>query len=167
MSSLYLVRHAIAAERSTTDWPDDTKRPLTQKGASRMREVVRGLVALDIELDLIITSPLVRAKQTADLIVAGWPKTPALIVSASLAPGERPEAVTEELAKHTRADHIALVGHEPALGILAGWLIGAREPLVFKKGGVACINVKTIPITGPGQLVWLATPRMLRGLGTE
>ena len=84
MRSLYLVRHAIAFERGQ-DWPDDTKRPLTHKGAARMREVVDGLLALGVELDLVITSPLVRAKQTADLVIAGWPGPPALVVSASLA----------------------------------------------------------------------------------
>ena len=65
---LYLVRHAIAAERGDK-WPDDTKRPLTHKGAARMRQAVEGLRALGVEIDLVLTSPLVRAEQTADILV--------------------------------------------------------------------------------------------------
>jgi phosphohistidine phosphatase len=163
MRSLYLVRHAIAFERGE-DWPDDAKRPLTHKGAARMREVVDGLLELRVELDLVITSPLVRAKQTADLIVAGWPEAPALVVSPALTPGAAAAGVSEVLSQHTQAAGIALVGHEPGLGEIGAWLIGARHPLVFKKGGVARIDVPAMPLGGSGALVWMATPKMLRQL---
>ena len=163
MQSLYLVRHAIAFERGQ-EWPDDAKRSLTHKGAARMREVIDGLLELGVEIDLVITSPLVRAKQTADLMIAGWPESPALVVSPALSPGAAPSAVTDVLSQHTRANGIALVGHEPALGELGAWLIGARHPLVFKKSGVARIDVPATPIGGAGVLVWLATPKMLRQL---
>ena len=163
MVRLYLVRHAIAFDRDDR-WPDDTKRPLTHKGTARMREVVEGLRELNVELDLVITSPLVRAKQTADVILAGWSDPPALTVSDSMTPGGTPAAVGEVLARHTKLKNIALVGHEPSLGELGAWLIGAKHPVAFKKGGVACIEMPTLPVAGPGQLVWLATPRMLRRL---
>jgi len=163
MRSLYLVRHAIAFDRGV-DWPDDTKRPLTHKGAARMREVVDGLRELGVTIDVVVTSPLVRAKQTADLIIAGWPEPPAVVVSSSLAPGAAPSAIADVLSQHTQADGIALVGHEPGLGELAAWLIGARHPLVFKKGGVGRIDVPAIPLQGSGELVWMATPKMLRAL---
>ncbi len=161
--SVYLVRHAIAFERGQ-DWPDDARRPLTHKGAARMREVVDGLLALDVELDLVVTSPFVRAKQTADLLIAGWPEPPALVVSAALAPGALPTSVTDVLSQHTQAEGVALVGHEPGLGELAAWLIGARHPLKFKKGGVARIDVPMLPVSGSGELIWMATPKMLRAM---
>ncbi len=69
---LYVVRHAIAAERGA-DWPDDDKRPLTEKGIARFKDGVAGLTWLDVVLDEIFTSPLVRAKQTADLLAARHP----------------------------------------------------------------------------------------------
>ena len=88
-SELYLVRHAIAAERGD-EWPDDTKRPLTERGISRFKEVVRGLRRLDVPLDEIFTSPLVRARQTADLLAAGVEGKPA--VQAARCAGPRAHA---------------------------------------------------------------------------
>ena len=162
MESLYLVRHAIAAERGDK-YPDDTKRPLTNRGISRMREVVKGFRTLGPEIDLVLTSPLVRARQTADILVAGLSPAPELAVEDTLAPDHRPEMVTDALGGHASREAVALVGHEPDLGILAAWLIGAREPLVFKKGAIARIDVGGKP-GRDGQLIWLATPAMLRGL---
>jgi phosphohistidine phosphatase len=158
-----LVRHAIAFDRGER-WPDDTQRPLTHKGEARMREVVAGLDAMRVDIQLIVTSPLVRARQTADLIVEGWPEPPELVTSDALAPGQRAAAAGAMLARYATREHIALVGHEPGLGALAAWLIGAQQSLVFKKGGVACIELPALPIAGPGQLLWLATPKMLRAL---
>jgi phosphohistidine phosphatase len=164
MVRLYLVRHAIAFERDDSKWPDDDKRPLTHKGTARMRQIVDGLQEIDVDIDLVITSPLVRAKQTADLIIAGWPDAPALAVNDSLSPTGSPAGVAEVLSRHAKLKNIALVGHEPGLGHLAAFLIGARAPLSFKKGGIACIEMPTLPVVGPGQLLWHATPRMLRAL---
>ena len=164
MVRLYLVRHAIAFERDDDKWPDDAKRPLTHKGIARMREVVDGLVELGVELDLVITSPLVRAKQTADVIIAGLPDAPELAESESMSPSGTPAAVGDVLAHHTKLKNIGLVGHEPNLGELGAWLIGAKHPLAFKKGGVACIELPTLPVAGPGHLLWHATPKMLRSL---
>lgn len=162
--SLYLVRHAIAAERGD-DWPDDTTRPLTKKGAARMREIAAGLAALDGVLDVVITSPLVRARDTAELLVSVWPVRPVLGVSTALAPGLIPAAVADMLSRHTKVDAIALVGHEPGLGELAAWLIGAAQPLVLKKGGVIRIDVPTMPPeAASGRLIWAATPKMLRSM---
>ena len=86
---IYLVRHAIAAERGE-EWPDDDKRPLTERGISRFKEGVKGLEAFDVELDEIFTSGLVRAKQTADLLAAGVRGKPAVKLLDALAPGHSP-----------------------------------------------------------------------------
>jgi phosphohistidine phosphatase len=161
---LYLVRHAIAAERGPA-WPDDAKRPLTHKGVARMRDVVRGLRALDVSVDLVATSPLVRAKQTAEILIDGLKPAPALTVLPALAPGVVPADIGAALAQLKKAQTLALVGHEPGLGELACWLIGAKAPLPFKKGGVARIDLPHVSPAGAGQLVWLATPKMLRALG--
>src|SRR5688572_16113059 len=95
---LYLVRHAIAAERGE-DWPDDDKRPLTARGVGRFKESVDGLSRLDVVVDEIFTSPLVRAKQTADLLAAGLPGKPSVKVIDALAPGHAPGSVLAQLAK--------------------------------------------------------------------
>lgn len=160
---LYLVRHAIAAERGEA-WPDDSKRPLTSKGITRMRAVARGLRELDVTLDAILTSPLERAKQTAELLAASMKPAPPVMILEALAPGVAPAQVAEGLAPFRKARRIALVGHEPGLGELAAWLIGANAPLSFRKGGVCRIDVMAFPPSGAGQLVWFATPKMLRRL---
>lgn len=163
LKTIYLVRHAIAADRGTR-YPDDSARPLTRKGIDRMRAVVKGFESLGPGPDLILTSPLVRARQTAELLVNGLSPSPRLVVEETLAPGHPPSEVAAALEPHTSRRSVALVGHEPDLGLLAAWLIGSREPLVFKKGGIARIDVKSIPPGQDGALVWLATPAMLRGL---
>ena len=161
--SLYLVRHAIAAERGR-QWPDDAKRPLTHKGAARMRQIVLGLRELGVEFDLVLTSPLVRARQTAELLIAGARSKPPLEQTDALAPGEPPVKVAAMLAKHSGRCSIALVGHEPDLGELAAWLVGAREPFEMKKGGVCRIDVESLTSRRPGALTWFVTPKMLRGM---
>lgn len=161
MAELYLVRHGIAADRGK-EWPDDSKRPLTHKGIARLREVTAGLKELGVELDLILTSPLVRARQTADLLHHGLGGSTPLEETATLAPGGPPPDLIELLRARKKAERVALVGHEPDLGQLAAFLIGARAPLTFKKGGVCRIDFEKMPPVPPGHLVWFALPKMLR-----
>ena len=161
---LYLVRHAIAADRGA-DYPDDSKRPLTTAGISRFRKEAKALGALDVEIELIISSPLTRAKQTAEIVAQALPTKPTLTLSDSLAPAGTPASVFQELAKHMRKGKIALVGHEPNIGELAARLIGSRTPIEFKKGAICRIDFEVFPPKGSGQLRWLVTPRMLRKIG--
>jgi phosphohistidine phosphatase len=161
---LYLVRHGIAAERGEA-YPDDSKRPLTSNGIARLRKQTKGLNALGVGFDLIITSPLVRARQTADTLALGLQVKPAVVSSDSLAPAGTPASVIQDIVKHQRKARIALVGHEPNLGELAARLIGARTPLEFRKGGVCRIDFEVLPPKGIGQLRWFLTPKMLRQLG--
>jgi phosphohistidine phosphatase len=158
---LYLIRHGIAAERGDA-YPDDSKRPLTNEGISRLKQIAAGLSRLGVSFDQILTSPLTRAKQTADVFAAEVDGKPPISVAQSLAPGGKFPALIDDLSKYSRRSRIALVGHEPDLGQLAARLVGARAPLEFKKGGVARIDVDSLPPTGPGHLRWFATPKMLR-----
>lgn len=163
-SELYLVRHAIAAERGD-DWPDDDRRPLTERGVSRFKEVVAGLVALDVVVDEIFTSPLVRAKQTAELLAAGLSGKSSVKILDALAPGHTPASVLAQLARTAKRRRLMLVGHEPDLGELAAHLIGAGRALPFKKGGVCRIDVESLTSRRPAALNWFLQPRMLRRLG--
>jgi phosphohistidine phosphatase len=158
---LYLIRHGIAAERGD-DYPDDSKRPLTNEGIASLRKEVRALEALGISFDHIITSPLVRTKQTAEIFAQHLPSAPSLSTSDSLAPAGSPAGVIQDVVKHARKGRVALVGHEPNLGELAARLIGARTPIEFKKGGICRIDFEVLPPKGTGQLRWLVTPKMLR-----
>jgi phosphohistidine phosphatase len=163
---LYLIRHGVAAERGE-NYPDDAKRPLTNEGVQKLRKEAKALVALDITLDVILTSPLARTRQTAEIVAAAFRNPPPIVPMASLAPGSAHNAIIEELSKQHRRHHIALVGHEPGLGELAGRLIGSRRPLEFKKGAVCRIDVESLSGSGGGTIRWFATPRMLRSLGRE
>jgi phosphohistidine phosphatase len=158
---LYLIRHGVAAERGE-DYPDDSKRPLTGSGMSKLRKEAKALNALEVGFDLIITSPLIRTKQTAEIISETLNGKPPVTTSDSLAPAGTPAAVMQELARHMRKARIALVGHEPNLGELAARLIGARSPIEFKKGAICRIDFEVMPPKSLGQLQWFLTPRMLR-----
>lgn len=158
---LYLIRHGVAAERGE-EYPDDSKRPLTSDGIARLRKEAKALDTLDVGFDHIITSPLVRTKQTADTFAEYLKTKPSVSTSDALAPAGTPAAVIQELGKHARKGRIALVGHEPNLGELAARLIGARVPLEFKKGALCRIDFDALPPKGVGQLRWFITPRMLR-----
>ncbi|MDQ3486458.1 MAG: phosphohistidine phosphatase SixA [Acidobacteriota bacterium] len=161
---LYLIRHGVAAERSD-DYPDDSKRPLTNQGIAALKKEAKALVHLGVDFDQIISSPLVRTKQTAEVFAQALPSKPAVTLSDSLAPAGAPAAVFQELAKHMRKERIAIVGHEPNMGELAARLIGARVPLEFKKGAICRIDFEVFPPKGVGSLRWFMPPRMLRKIG--
>ena len=163
--ALYLIRHGLAAERGE-NYPDDTKRPLTSDGMQKLRKEAKALLALDVTFDVILTSPLVRTRQTAEIIAAGFKSPPPIVNASSLAPGGAHNAIIEEIAKQQRRHRIAIVGHEPGIGEFAGRLIGLRRPVEFKKGAICRIDVTALPPTGPGRLRWFLTPRILRKIGS-
>ena len=160
---LYFVRHGLAEERGD-GWPDDTKRPLTDEGMSRMRKAARGLARLGVSVEIVLTSPLVRARQTAEILAGELEPRPSLVNVDSLAPDGTYAAVVADLEKHARKTRMALVGHEPMMGELAARLIGSRHPIEFKKGGVCRIDLEDLPPAGPGDLRWMLTPKILRAL---
>ena len=161
MAELYLIRHAIAEERGEK-WPDDTKRPLSADGVARMRRAAKGLAKLGVKFDVVLTSPLVRTKQTADIVAGAFDPRPPIVTADALAPGGSVQTVLADLEKQSRRKRIALVGHEPGIGELAARLAGSRHPFEFKKSAVCRIDVETLPPTGPGTLRWFVTLRILR-----
>jgi phosphohistidine phosphatase len=162
--SLYLVRHAIAGERGD-QYPDDSKRPLTEHGMSRFRKAARGLGEMGADIDLILSSPYLRARQTADILAEQLRGHPPVVETAALAPGSAYRELLAELGRQGRASRIALVGHEPDLGSTAARLVGCPASFEFRKGGVCRIDVGGLPPTAPGALRWFATPKMLVALG--
>ena len=163
MLELYLVRHAIAADRGD-EYPDDSKRPLTSEGMSRFKKEAKALDGLGMSVALILTSPLVRTRQTADILAESLEGKPPVVNTDSLAPAGTAPSVMQDLNRHAKKGRIALVGHEPNIGELAARLIGARTPLGFKKGAVCRIDFDVLPPKGTGTLIWFVPPRMLRKL---
>ena len=161
---LLIVRHAIAFERDRHRWRDDGARPLSPAGIRRARKAAAGLKQFSKVPDRLLTSPLVRARQTAQILteVAGWPQAEE---APGLSPGEPILAVWSLLGKD-RSKRVAIVGHQPGLGaLLTACLLGdgAALPIEMKKNAVACLSFDGRARAGGAVLKWLATPRMLRG----
>jgi phosphohistidine phosphatase len=160
---LFLIRHGVAEERGDA-WPDDAKRPLSEDGIERFRKSARGLARLDVWIDVVLTSPLVRARQTADIVASAFDPRPSIITIESLAPEGSYASLVADLEKHGRKTRIALVGHEPGIGELGARLIGSRHSFEFKKGAVCRIDVDEIPPVGPGDLRWFLTPKVMASI---
>jgi phosphohistidine phosphatase len=160
---LYLIRHAVAEERGDA-WPDDGKRPLSDDGAARMRKAARGLDRLGVTLDVIVTSPLVRTKQTAEIVAGALNPRPPIVTADSLAPDGTFQEIIADLEKQVKRTRIAIVGHEPGIGEFAARLIGSRHSIEFRKGAACRIDVDALPPSGPGDLRWLLTPKILRSI---
>jgi phosphohistidine phosphatase len=164
---LLILRHAIAYPRDAKRWPDDTQRPLTAEGGRRARRAAAGLKRIVKRPDLVLTSPLVRARDTAAIFTqaARWPKATAC---AALEPGRDPEEALAALRDPTaKAGLIAVVGHQPHLGrLLALCLRGeARgEAFELKKCAVLCLRFAGPPGAHRGVLEWSLAPRILRRL---
>ena len=160
---ILLFRHGPAGERDPLRWPDDRRRPLTPKGVSRTRAASRGLVTLEPSIRLVLTSPLVRAMQTAELLAAECERDAAPEALDALRPGASWHDVLARLESAPPDSTVALVGHEPDLGKLAGvMLFGAPAALPLKKAGACLIDFEARPDLGTGTLRWFLTPRMLR-----
>ena len=160
---LYLIRHGVAEDRGEA-WPDDAKRPLTEDGMDQLRKEARGLARLGVAFDAVLTSPLVRTRQTAEIVASALDPRPHVVNTDSLAPDGTVQAVMADLEKHAKKSRLALVGHEPSIGELAARLIGTRHPIEFKKGAICRIDVDALPPGGPGSLRFFLTPKVLRSI---
>jgi len=161
---IYLVRHGLAAEQGP-DYPNDDDRPLTDEGIERLRTQALGMRELRVRLDRVLTSPLLRAAQTAEVLAAGVGCEAPLVPVDALRPGGRYDALMAALGRLGDDRSVALVGHMPSMGEIAARLIGVAEPLPFKKGAVCCIEVDRLPPAQAGRLHWFLPPRALRALG--
>ncbi len=164
---VYLLRHAIAEPRDPEHYPVDADRPLTGTGRRRMVRAARGLRALCARLDLVLTSPLVRTRQTARIVVPLFRPRPPLRALRPLSPGGGAGGVFAALSQVPADASVLLVGHEPDLGRLAAaMLLDPRTdlPIEFKKGGLCRIDFEGVARPGAGRLVFHLPPRILRRL---
>ncbi|MBN2338527.1 MAG: phosphohistidine phosphatase SixA [Acidobacteria bacterium] len=150
--------------RRTAAYPDDD-RPLTEAGIAKMNKEAKGLLRLIAPPDLVLTSPLRRAAETADIVARAFSIERRVDVCAELLPGASMNRLIQHLAGIGKASSILLVGHQPDLGHLAAYLLGSAAPLVeFKKGSLACIRTGALAPKAEGRLLWLLTPRQIRAL---
>jgi len=158
---LYILRHAIAVDRGTPGYDDDSQRPLTSEGRKKMRCIAKGMKALELKFDLILSSPYVRAKETAEIAAQVLQAQRKLKFSDDLAVDGDPRVLIKSLERSPK--RVLLVGHEPYLSDLASLLIsGANSAnLKLKKGGLCKLTADRLTFGLCAELEWLLTPRQL------
>jgi phosphohistidine phosphatase len=163
---LYIVRHGIAIDREEPKCPPDPERYLTEEGIERTRQVAKGIAALGATADLLLSSPYVRAMQTAEIFAAALDYAKQKIRRTDLLlPGSEASLFYRELAKDKQASTVFCFGHAPQLDDLIAAGMGLKHPVTsLKKAGVALLELKRVSPPS-GELVWLATPKMLRRAG--
>jgi phosphohistidine phosphatase len=160
---LYLVRHAEAFPIGHEGIQEDRDRPLTELGKQQANNLAETFTKQGIATPLILTSPLVRAEETAAILAIKWKLPPeSFVYCESLSPAGKRRHLAATINHHS-PNAVALVGHEPDLGLLAAWLIGSKQArIAFAKGGAALIRVKEGEVKkGCGKLIWMVTPEWL------
>jgi len=164
MMELYLLRHGIATERGKETRGTDAQRPLTSKGKRKMRRIAKVMRGLELAFDLILSSPLLRARQTADIVAEQFKLAEQLKLSNHLAPEGNPRDLIRDLKRLRRGSrNVLLVGHEPYLSNLMATLL-AGQPIVdinLKKGGLCLLRIDSLQNGRCATLEWLMTPRQM------
>ena len=157
---VYFVRHGIAEDAGA--WKgSDADRPLTAKGRAKMAAIGKRLGELGIEPDAIVTSPLLRARQTAEILAKTLRASDRTENDERLAGGFDLRGLGEILSARAASKCVMLVGHEPNMSAVIGHAIGDGR-VEMKKGAVACVEFPD-PESPRGRLLWLATPKILGG----
>ena len=163
---LLLIRHAIAEERDdfARTGKDDRLRPLTDEGRKKMKQAARGLRGLVPKIDLLATSPLTRAAQTAAVVDSVYDGLKEVEIK-ELSPEATPEDFLRWLRKQ-KAEVVAAVGHEPSISLILSWLLTGNERRIFafRKGGAALLELPEEIGAGTATLVWALGPTQLRQL---
>lgn len=161
---LYILRHAIAVNREDASYPRDSERPLTAKGIAKLRKVIRGIKTLGLSFDLILTSPYVRALETAELVAAELGVGTRVERTPHLSPDGDPRALID-LMRSRRGAHasVLVVGHEPYLSGLISVLVSGDEQatIIMKKAGLCKLVAQALRYGRCASLEWLLTPTHL------
>lgn len=159
---LYLVRHGIAVERIGGAILNDSQRPLTDEGKVETKHVAQGLKKIGVNADLIVSSPLTRARQTAEIIKDVLGCQEELKITDSLAPAGSASDLWKFMKQFTKVEEVFFVGHEPDIGRLVATLLwaGPELDIPFKKAAVCRVDAYDLPPTTPGTLKWFITPKI-------
>jgi len=160
---IYILRHAIAVERGTPGYKKDSDRPLTKEGEAKMRQIAEAMLGMELKFDLILSSPYVRAEQTAQIVANGLDEE--VTFTDFLAPdGSALELIAE--INDEKPQRVLLVGHEPDLSRLISVLVtgGSDAAIELKKGGLCKLTSEKLKFGQCAMLNWLLTPKQLRTL---
>ena len=160
---LFIIRHAWAADRSDVDFPDDALRPLTEKGRDRFARMTAALYPRGLRPQLIVTSPILRCVQTAEILASAVGGEAKVFHRNELRPGGDPKHLLAWTEEHASGlEQVAWVGHAPDVGYLTAALIGLDNGwLEMKKGAIAALGFPDVPELSRGELRWLVTAKVL------
>ena len=156
---IFILRHAIAED---TAKGGDEQRALSDEGRKKMKEAAAGFSKLDLKIDAIYTSPLVRAVQTAEILAKAIIFGGKIETMQELSPGHSPESVSSRLRSLKKSGNIVLSGHEPNCSELAAFLLGDAR-IEFKKGAICLVETESCT-AGSGTLIWHLSPQVLRSM---
>ena len=161
--NLYIVRHAIAVEPGTPGYDDDSQRPLTDTGRKKMKKIVKGLRQFEVELDLILASPYVRARATAEILASEFKMKKKIAFTDNLIPPGNFDSLIDEIGEKYAVDNLALVGHEPMLSRFVSFLMTGNPDaaITLKKGGVCLLSAEDLRHERRAALQWLLTPAIM------
>ena len=160
---IYLIRHSNAVDPGTPGYEDDSLRPLTDKGRDKMKEIASALKKMDWKPDLIVSSPYLRARETAEILAKVLKYKKELLFNDTLVPTGSADEIIGEINEKYSVDELVLVGHEPCLSTLIGMLTAGNPDLAIDltKGGVCCLSTDDLRTERKAFLEWLLTPKIL------
>jgi phosphohistidine phosphatase len=165
---LYILRHGIAVEPGTPGYENDADRPLTPEGQRKLGQIADAMVALDLSFDRIISSPYLRARETAEIVAEALMADKKLELSDTLTPGGSFKRLVELLNRlEPSPKSVLLVGHEPYLSGLISLLVSGKETfgVVMKKGGLCRLTTESLKHGRCAELQWLLTPKQMALMG--
>ncbi len=160
---IYILRHGIAVARGTPGYKKDSERPLTKEGEEKMHQIAEAMMAMGLKFDLILSSPYVRAADTAQIVAGHIDEE--VTFTESLTPDGNPLELIREI-NDAKVQRVLLVGHEPDLSGLISILIsgGSDASIELKKGGLSKLTAQKLIFGQCATFNWLLTPRHLRAM---
>ena len=166
---IYILRHGIAVERGTPGYKKDNERPLTKEGEEKMHQIADAMLAMGLKFDLILSSPYVRARQTAEIIAEALRTRTKIEFSETLTPSGNARKLIERL-NHINPDYqnVLLVGHEPHLSEFISLLVSGKASfgVIMKKGGLCKLSAASPKYGQCAALEWLLTPSQMALIGS-
>ncbi|HVM50715.1 MAG TPA: phosphohistidine phosphatase SixA [Candidatus Acidoferrum sp.] len=166
--NLYILRHGIAVDHGSPDYPNDADRPLTPKGERKLQQVTEAMQVMELSFDLILSSPYTRAKQTTEIVAEALDAHKKVQYTDLLTPGGAPRRLVELInALKPVPENVLLSGHEPYLSGMISWLVSGDTGMsvVMKKGGLCKLSVEHLKAGRCASLEWLLTPKQMALMG--
>ena len=166
--TIYILRHGIAVERGTAGYKRDADRPLTPKGERRLWQITEAMERMELSFDLILSSPYLRARQTAEIVAEAFKPEKRLELCDELAADAEPkDAIRFLRALDPAPENVLLVGHEPYLSQLVSLLVAGDTGcgIELKKGGLCKLRTESLKPGRCATMEWLLTPKQMLAMG--